>query len=167
MIIQVDWSSTEFCYTPIIQSQSTSTGYDLSPAAESSSDNIAHKGVFLVAVGMRYKGYCANLGRSFIVDPSKVSQCAYFCYTHPTLDSQEQEAIYLLLVSLQTEILTQLKGGAMAKEVYHHALSYVKQRKPELEKHFVKNVGHGVSRILRLPCIYTQYMCFTDGHGVS
>ncbi|KAI0928386.1 hypothetical protein AcW1_005644 [Taiwanofungus camphoratus] len=145
----VDWSSTEFCYTPIIQSQSTSTGYDLSPAAESSSDNIAHKGVFLVAVGMRYKGYCANLGRSFIVDPSKVSQCAYFCYTHPTLDSQEQEAIYLLLVSLQTEILTQLKGGAMAKEVYHHALSYVKQRKPELEKHFVKNVGHGMGMEFR------------------
>lgn len=34
---------------------------------------MAHKGVLLVALGMRYKGYCANLGRSFIVDPSKVS----------------------------------------------------------------------------------------------
>ena len=36
-------------------------------------DLIAHKGVFLIAVGLRYKGYCANLGRSIIVDPSKVS----------------------------------------------------------------------------------------------
>ena len=68
----VDWASTEFCYTPIIQSQTTSTGYDLSPAAESSSDDIAHKGVFLMSLGMRYKGYCANVGRSIIVDPSKV-----------------------------------------------------------------------------------------------
>lgn len=70
--MQVDWSSTEFCYTPIIQSQSTSTGYDLRSSAESSADDMAHKGVLLVALGMRYKGYCANLGRSFIVDPSKV-----------------------------------------------------------------------------------------------
>jgi nucleosome binding factor SPN SPT16 subunit len=37
----------------------------------STSDNIAHKGVLLVAVGMRYKGYCANVGRSFIVDPTR------------------------------------------------------------------------------------------------
>jgi nucleosome binding factor SPN SPT16 subunit len=34
---------------------------------------MAHQGVLLVSVGMRYKGYCANLGRSFIVDPTKVS----------------------------------------------------------------------------------------------
>jgi len=69
---QIDWASTEFCYSPIIQSRSTSTGYDLRSTAESSADTIAHKGVFLIAVGMRYKGYCANLGRSIIVDPSKV-----------------------------------------------------------------------------------------------
>ena len=35
---------------------------------------MAHKGVLLIALGIRYKGYCANLGRSFIVDPSKVGQ---------------------------------------------------------------------------------------------
>ena len=33
---------------------------------------MVHKGVLLVSLGMRYKGYCANLGRTFIVDPSKV-----------------------------------------------------------------------------------------------
>ena len=82
----------------------------------------------MIALGMRYKGYCANLGRSFIVDPSK-----------------EQEAIYLLLISLQAELLTTLKDGAVAREVYNHALDYVKEKKPELEKNFVKNVGHGVS----------------------
>ncbi|KAI0086290.1 FACT complex subunit SPT16 [Irpex rosettiformis] len=122
----VDWSSTEFCYPPIIQSQSTSTGYDLRSTAESSPDDISHKGVFLVALGMRYKGYCANLGRSFIVDPSK-----------------EQEAIYNLLVSLQSELLSFIKEGVTGRDVYQHALSFVKEKKPELEKHFVKNVGHG------------------------
>ena len=77
---QVDWSSTEFCYTPIIQSHSTKAGFDLRPSAESSGDNMAHKGVFLVALGMRYKTYCANLGRSFIVDPSKVSRTCNIVY---------------------------------------------------------------------------------------
>jgi nucleosome binding factor SPN SPT16 subunit len=70
--LQVDWLSTEFCYSPIIQSRSSAEGYDLKPTAESSPDDMSHKGVFLVSLGMRYKGYCANLGRTFIVDPDKV-----------------------------------------------------------------------------------------------
>ncbi|KAH7919903.1 FACT complex subunit SPT16 [Leucogyrophana mollusca] len=123
----VDWQSTELCYPPIIQSRSTSSGYDLRSTAESSSDPIAHKGVFLIAVGMRYKGYCANLGRSIIVDPSK-----------------EQEAIYNLLLSLQAELLREVKDGVTAREVYSLALEYVKEKKPELEKNFVKNVGFGI-----------------------
>lgn len=63
----------EFCYTPIIQSKSTSTGYDLRSSAESTADDMAHQGVLLVAVGMRYSNYCVNMGRSFVVDPTKVS----------------------------------------------------------------------------------------------
>ncbi|KAI6036867.1 FACT complex subunit SPT16 [Pisolithus microcarpus] len=120
----VDWGSTEFCYTPIIQSRSTSTGYDLKSTAISSADPIAHKGVILIAVGMRYKSYCANLGRSVIVDPSK-----------------EQEDIYSLLLSLQSELMREMKDGVTAREVYQRALEYIKDKKPELEKHFVKNVG--------------------------
>ncbi|KAL1947960.1 hypothetical protein VTO73DRAFT_13684 [Trametes versicolor] len=128
----VDWGSTEFCYPPIIQSQSTSTGYDLSPVAESSPDDVSHKGVLLVSVGMRYRSYCANLGRSFIVDPSK-----------------EQEAIYSLLVSLQSEVLSRMKEGVVSKELYQSALSCIKEKKPELESHFVKNMGHGMGMEFR------------------
>jgi nucleosome binding factor SPN SPT16 subunit len=69
---QVDWQLAEFCYSPIIQSRSTTPGYDLRFTAESSSDPIAHKGVLLVAVGMRHNGYCCNVGRTFIIDPTKV-----------------------------------------------------------------------------------------------
>lgn len=74
---QVDWQLAEFCYSPIIQSRSTTPGYDLKFTAESTSDPIAHKGVLLVAVGMRYKGHCSNVGRTFIVDPTKV--CPFLC----------------------------------------------------------------------------------------
>ncbi len=98
---------------------------------------------------MRYKSYCANLGRSFIVDPSKVSKNDS---GRRALDvekdclslTQDQEAIYALLVSLQSEMLSQLKEGAAAKDLYQHALSYVKGKRPELEAHLVKNIGHGV-----------------------
>lgn len=38
-----------------------------------------------------------------------------------------------------------MKDGVPAREVYQHAISYVKDKKPELERHFVKNVGFGVS----------------------
>ncbi|KII88934.1 hypothetical protein PLICRDRAFT_175186 [Plicaturopsis crispa FD-325 SS-3] len=123
----VDWQSMEFCYSPIIQSRSTSTGYDLRSTAESSSDNMSHKGVLLVAVGIRYKAYCANVGRSFIVDPSK-----------------EQESIYNLLLSLQTDLLSAMKDGVSARDVYQHALSYVKEKRPALERNFVKTVGFGM-----------------------
>jgi nucleosome binding factor SPN SPT16 subunit len=38
-----------------------------------------------------------------------------------------------------------MKEGVQAREVYQHAISFIKEKKPELEKHFVKTVGFGVS----------------------
>ena len=37
-----------------------------------------------------------------------------------------------------------MKDGATAREVYQHVLSLVKEKKPELEKHFIKTTGYGV-----------------------
>ncbi|KAJ3517783.1 hypothetical protein NLJ89_g277 [Agrocybe chaxingu] len=120
----VDWPSVEFCYPPIIISKSSKSGYDLRYTVESSEDNIAHKGVFLVAFGMRYKSYSTNVGRTFIVDPNP-----------------NQEAQYGILLSLQAELLTFMKDGVSARDVYQHALSYVKNNNTDLEKYFVKNIG--------------------------
>ena len=58
---------------------------------------------------------------------------------------QEQESVYNLLLNLQAEILQRMKDGFVAKDLYQHALSHVKKHKPDLEKHFVKNIGFGVS----------------------
>ncbi|THV07844.1 FACT complex subunit SPT16 [Dendrothele bispora CBS 962.96] len=125
-LTDVDWQLVEFCYSPIIISRSTKTGYDLKYSAESTEDNIAHKGVLLVSFGMRYKSYCANVGRTFIVDPT-----------------EEQEAQYNVLLSLQQELLSFIKEGVTSKDIYQHALSFVKDKDPELEKHFVKTAGFG------------------------
>jgi nucleosome binding factor SPN SPT16 subunit len=131
--MQVDWMSTEFCYTPIIQSRSSKSGYDLRFSAESTEDDMAHKGVLLVSLGMRYKGYCANIGRSFIVDPTK-----------------EQESVYSLLLALQGELLPKIKNGVAIRDIYQHAVNYVKKEKPELEGNFVKTIGFGVSSLFVL-----------------
>ena len=58
---------------------------------------------------------------------------------------KEQEAVYELLLDLQAELLLKLKDGAVARDVYNHAVAYIKERKPELESHFVKNIGFAVS----------------------
>ncbi|ELU40200.1 FACT complex subunit SPT16 [Rhizoctonia solani AG-1 IA] len=59
----------------------------------------------------------------------------------------EQEGIYSFVLSLQAELLSKLRDGTPAKDVYAHAISYIKQKKPELEKYFTKNVGFGVSAV--------------------
>ncbi|KAH7107755.1 FACT complex subunit SPT16 [Auriculariales sp. MPI-PUGE-AT-0066] len=123
-LTDVDFASAEFVYSPIIQSRSTANGYDLRSSAESSTDLLAHKGVVLVSVGMKYKGYCANLGRTFIVDPTK-----------------EQERVYQILVQLQSELLGKMTDGTPAKDVYNHAVTFIREKNPDLEKHFVKNIG--------------------------
>ncbi|KAK2467068.1 hypothetical protein APHAL10511_001326 [Amanita phalloides] len=120
----VDWQMAEFCYPPIIISKSSRTGYDLRYTAQPTSDNIAHKGVLLVAFGLRYKSYSANVGRTFIVDP------------HPAQAKQ-----YNLLFSLQTELLSFIKDGVSARDIYQFTVNYVREKNPELEKHLVKNIG--------------------------
>ena len=45
------------------------------------------------------------------------------------------------------ELLSMIKNGVPAREVYVHAVSYIRDKKPELEKYFVKNIGFGVSLV--------------------
>lgn len=54
-----------------------------------------------------------------------------------------------------------MKDGVTAREVYQHALSFVKEKKPELEKHFVKTIGHGVRRLFVI--MSQSYVFFPDG----
>jgi nucleosome binding factor SPN SPT16 subunit len=65
-------------------------------------------------------------------------------YLFKCYHSQEQEGIYNVLLSLQAELLNVLKDGSTARDAYQHAVSYIREKKPELEKNFVKNIGFGV-----------------------
>jgi nucleosome binding factor SPN SPT16 subunit len=148
MGFQVDWQLVEFCYPPIIISRSSKTGYDLRYTVEPTEDNIAHKGVLLVSVGLRYKSYCTSVGRTFIVDPKPVSNGILVCLFDQQLNiNQAQETQYNLLLSLQTELLSFIKDGVAARDAYQHALSFVRGKMPDLEKNFVKNIGFGVCKV--------------------
>ncbi|KIY62352.1 FACT complex subunit SPT16 [Cylindrobasidium torrendii FP15055 ss-10] len=120
-----DWGLCEFAYSPIIISKSSKT-YDLRYTGESTEDNISHKGAIVVAFGLRYKSYSANVARTFIVDPTP-----------------SQEAQYNLLIELQAELLRYIKEGVLTRDVYQHAVSFISQKMPDLEKNFVKNIGFG------------------------
>jgi len=82
----------------------------------------------VAALGLRYSTYGCLVARTYMVDP----------------ETKEHEANYRLLLAVHELIIKTIKDGVVAKDVYTKALNLVKSKKPELEKHFPKNVGYGI-----------------------
>jgi nucleosome binding factor SPN SPT16 subunit len=117
---ELDLNLLDWCYTPIVQSGGK---YDLRPSAQSNDDNL-HGGVVVASLGVRYMSYCSNIGRTFLIDPT------------PEVDKN-----YDFLLSVHRRVLTSLKPGITGSQLYTEILNFVKEERPELEKHFTKNVG--------------------------
>ena len=115
---QLDW-----IVGPAIQSGGK---YDLRFLTESNDDNL-HAGIIIAAMGLRYKSYCSTIARTYLVDPNK-----------------SQESNYKLLYMIHNTIIKDIRDGMAAKDVYLKAMSIIKSKKPDMEKHFLKNVGWGV-----------------------
>ncbi|KAF2839097.1 SPT16-domain-containing protein [Patellaria atrata CBS 101060] len=115
--MQLDWS-----LFPTVQSGGK---YDLK-FGEPDENNL-HAGTIIAALGLRYMSYSSVIARTYMVDPNK-----------------SQENNYKLLLSIHETVLAAIKDGVQAKDVYNKALNFLKSKKPDLEKHFVKNVGAGV-----------------------
>jgi nucleosome binding factor SPN SPT16 subunit len=62
----VDTSQVEMCYPPIIQSGGN---YNLKFSAVTDK-NYLHFGTIICCLGARYKSYCSNVVRTFLVNPS-------------------------------------------------------------------------------------------------
>lgn len=110
----------DICYPPIIQSGGA---YSLKPSAVSTEEQL-HAGVVLCSLGIRYKSYCSNVGRTLLVNPEK---------------PQEDELVFLM--SLEQHLVTQLAPGTKLCDVYESGVQYVKQHRPELSGHLVGNFG--------------------------
>ncbi|KAI9670136.1 MAG: FACT complex subunit spt16 [Caeruleum heppii] len=115
---QLDWT-----YGPVVQSGGR---YDLKLTAQSDNENL-HAGVIIAGLGLRYKTYCSIIARTYLVDPNK-----------------SQESNYKLLLNLHEMAIKEIKDGVTARDVYSRALSHLKSKKPDLEKHFVRNIGAGI-----------------------
>lgn len=113
----VDW-----CYSPIVQSGGE---YDLRPSALSTEKRFVGDGTIISSLGLRYKNYCSNIARTFMIDPSP-----------------GMEANYDILLELQDHIATTLlRDGKSAKEVYEGAIKYIESKNPDLVASFTKNAG--------------------------
>lgn len=120
-----DFDSTQldFTYGPTIQSGGV---YDLKLSAQSD-DSVLHPGVIIAGWGLRYKSYASVVARTFLVDPNK-----------------SQEKNYEVLQEIQAMLIREAREGAVLKDLYNKALGIIKSKKPELEKHFQKNIGGGI-----------------------
>jgi nucleosome binding factor SPN SPT16 subunit len=110
----------EWCYTPIIQSGGN---YDLRPSAQSD-DGKLKAGVILCSLGIRYKSYCSNMGRTFFIDPHK-----------------SQQDNYAFLCKLQSFVVEQLRDGVQFNAVYQATVDQIQEERPDLLPHFNKSMG--------------------------
>jgi nucleosome binding factor SPN SPT16 subunit len=128
----LDTSQLDWVLGPAIQSGGK---YDLRFASEANKDNL-HPGVIIAAFGLRHKSYCSAIARTYLVDPNKA-----------------QESNYKLLCMVHNSILKDVRDGMQAKDVYNKAIGIIKAKKPEMEKHFLKNVGYGTGLETRDPTL--------------
>lgn len=121
-LANVDFTNTDWVYSPIIQSGGE---YDLRVSAYSNESQLKPD-IILSSLGIRYKSYSACSARTFLINPSK-----------------KQENNFSTLLDVRLEILKVMKAGAVAKDIYNHIHSQFEAR--GLGDAFVKNIGFAVS----------------------
>ncbi|KAF2757400.1 transcription elongation complex subunit [Pseudovirgaria hyperparasitica] len=123
MSANFDSANLDWGLPPTIQSGDK---FDVKFASEPDSNPIK-AGVVILALGLRYSSYGSQVARTYMVDPSK-----------------SQETNYRLLYSIHQEVIKALRDNVPTKEVYNKAIGLLRAKKPDLEKHFPKNVGYGI-----------------------
>lgn len=116
-------SNLDWIYGPVIQSGGN---YDLKLSA-TPDDNNLHAGTIIAGIGLRYKSYSSIVARTYLVDPNK-----------------SQESNYKLLLTVHDAVIQEAREGVAAKDLYNKALGIIRTKKPDMEKHFLKNVGGGI-----------------------
>ncbi|KPU77615.1 uncharacterized protein Dana_GF24952, isoform B [Drosophila ananassae] len=110
----------DMAYPPIIQSGGA---YSLKFSA-AADKNILHFGVIVCSLGARYKCYCSNISRTFLVNPT---------------DAMQEN--YTFLVSVQEEILKLLVPGTKLCDIYEKTVAFVKKEKPSMVENLTKSFG--------------------------
>jgi nucleosome binding factor SPN SPT16 subunit len=121
--IKVSKDIVDSCFTPIIQSGGR---YDIRVSAQSNTESLSSD-VIICSLGARYKGYCANLTRSFMIDPC------------PSVEST-----YAVLLATFDKCLEQMTPGNELKDVYEVARTFLAKSHPHLSPHLPKSLGFAI-----------------------
>ncbi|KAI9126122.1 hypothetical protein K1719_003540 [Acacia pycnantha] len=118
--------NVDICYPPIFQSGGE---FDLRPSAVSNDDLLYYDSasVILCAVGARYKSYCSNIARTFLIDAEPL-----------------QSKAYEVLLKAHEAAIGSLKPGNKISAAYLAALSVVQKDAPELVSNLTKSAGTGI-----------------------
>jgi nucleosome binding factor SPN SPT16 subunit len=104
--LNVPQEDVQPCYFPVVQSGGK---YDLKISAQSTSD-ILKQDIITISLGARYKLYCSNIARTFLVDPpKKVSET------------------YEILLEVQEVCFKAMQVGQQLKAVYKAAVNYLQE----------------------------------------
>lgn len=119
---KVDPDQIEWCYHPIIQSGKE---FDLRPSAQSNNKPLVGDGTILCSIGLRYKNYCSNISRTFLINPTK-----------------QMDQDFEFLLKLQSKLIDDIiKVGKTSNQIYEEAVKYIESERSDLVSHFTKNCG--------------------------
>jgi len=118
-----DTQQIEPCYPPIIQSGGN---YALKFSVSSDKNNL-HFGAIVCCMGVRYKNYCSNICRTFMVNPP-----------------EKMQKDYEFLLGVFDVLVTKLVDGVKLSTVYEELVSHVKSKRPDLVEKFTKGAGFGM-----------------------
>lgn len=124
--VKLKVENVDVCYAPVFQSGGV---FDLKPGAESNDEHLCYDatGVIICSIGSRYKGYCSNIARTYIIEADKV-----------------QKKAYKLLLKAHQAAVTSLRPGSTAATAYKAAAEVVHKDGPEFLPHLTKIAGTGI-----------------------
>lgn len=120
---EADVKFCDWCYVPIVQS---GKHFDLRPSAQSNK-NYLEANVIICSLGIRYRDYCSNVTRTFLINPTK-----------------EQEKNYDFLLELHNYTVTLLRPQTKCSEVYQKSMEFVRSKRPDLVDKMLKYLGFGM-----------------------
>lgn len=110
----------ESCFQPIIQSGGK---YNIKASAQSNDENMRFD-VIICSLGARYKSYCANISRTFMVDPvPRISEA------------------YAVLSDVYDKCLEQMLSGSDIRSVVENAKTFLSKRDASLVPYLSKSLG--------------------------
>jgi len=130
--LKVPKEDLESCYFPIIQSGGE---YDIKASAETTSKPL-QQDIIICSMGVSYRGYCANMARTILIDPPKKVQEAYKALTG-TFEA----------------CLDAMRPGEPLKAVHEACRSYLEKKHPEYLPFLPKTLGSCIGAEFRDPTL--------------